>query len=89
MVKAGATPDEGLHYSLTLVKAGAPTDLHHYAGALHLTHTLVPGSWYDNRRPNERRSPRTDRTSPDQAAVNSPHRRQHEHVLVDVDVQDS
>ena len=32
------TRDEGLHYALTLIQAGVPTDLHHYAGALHVAH---------------------------------------------------
>ncbi len=36
------TRDEGLKYALTLIQAGVPTDLHHYAGALHVAHTFVP-----------------------------------------------
>jgi acetyl esterase len=38
------TRDEGLHYALTLIQAGVPTDLHHYAGALHLAHSFFPGT---------------------------------------------
>jgi acetyl esterase/lipase len=38
------TRDEGLHYALTLIQAGVPTDLHHYAGALHLAHSVFPGT---------------------------------------------
>jgi acetyl esterase len=38
------TRDEGLNYALTLIQAGVPTDLHHYAGAFHLAHSLAPGT---------------------------------------------
>jgi acetyl esterase len=38
------TRDEGLHYALTLIQAGVPTYLHHYAGAPHLTHAVFPGT---------------------------------------------
>jgi acetyl esterase len=38
------TRDEGLIYALTLIQAGVPTDLHHYAGALHVTHSVFPGT---------------------------------------------
>jgi acetyl esterase len=38
------TRDEGLHYALTLIQAAVPTDLHHYAGAFHLTHSCFPGT---------------------------------------------
>jgi acetyl esterase len=32
------TRDEGLDYALALIRAGVPTELHHYAGALHVAH---------------------------------------------------
>jgi acetyl esterase len=38
------TRDEGLHYALTLIQAGVPTDLHHYAGALHVAHSVFRGT---------------------------------------------
>jgi acetyl esterase/lipase len=38
------TRDEGLYYALTLIQAGVPTDLHHYAGAPHLAHACFPGA---------------------------------------------
>jgi acetyl esterase len=38
------TRDEGLHYALTLIQAAVPTDLHHYAGALHVAHSVFPGT---------------------------------------------
>jgi acetyl esterase/lipase len=38
------TRDEGLHYALTLIQAGVPTDLHHYAGALHVAHAVFRGT---------------------------------------------
>ena len=38
------TRDEGLHYALTLIQAAVPTDLHHYAGALHVAHSVVPAT---------------------------------------------
>jgi acetyl esterase len=36
------TRDEGLQYAVTLMQARVPTDLHHYAGAFHLAHSLAP-----------------------------------------------
>ncbi|MCW2653501.1 MAG: lipase / esterase [Mycobacterium sp.] len=38
------TRDEGLHYALTLIRAAVPTDLRHYAGALHVAHSVFPGT---------------------------------------------
>jgi acetyl esterase len=38
------TRDEGLQYGLTLIQAGVPTELHHYAGAFHLAHSCFPGT---------------------------------------------
>ncbi|HTF12736.1 MAG TPA: alpha/beta hydrolase fold domain-containing protein, partial [Asanoa sp.] len=37
------TRDEGLDYALTLIRAGVPTELHHYPGAVHVTHS-IPGT---------------------------------------------
>lgn len=37
------TRDEGLDYARQLIAAGVPTDLHHAAGAFHMTH-LIPGT---------------------------------------------
>ncbi|MGH3172166.1 MAG: alpha/beta hydrolase [Trebonia sp.] len=37
------TRDEGLDYARKLIQAGVPTDIHHAAGAFHLTH-LIPGT---------------------------------------------
>jgi acetyl esterase/lipase len=38
------TRDEGLQYAMALIQAGVPTELHHYAGAYHLAHTVAPGT---------------------------------------------
>jgi acetyl esterase/lipase len=37
------TRDEALRFASTLVQAGVPTELHHYAGAFHLAHA-IPGT---------------------------------------------
>ena len=37
------TRDEGLDYAHRLIQAGVPTEVHHYAGAFHLTH-IIPGT---------------------------------------------
>jgi acetyl esterase len=37
------TRDEGLDYARLLIRAGVPTEVHHYGGAFHVAH-LVPGT---------------------------------------------
>ncbi|WP_198166705.1 alpha/beta hydrolase [Mycobacterium sherrisii] len=37
------TRDEGLDYGRRLIEAGVPTEIHHYAGAFHMAHS-VPGT---------------------------------------------
>ncbi|WP_077101641.1 alpha/beta hydrolase [Mycobacterium terramassiliense] len=37
------TRDEGLDYAHKLIQAGVPTEVHHYAGAFHLSH-VIPGT---------------------------------------------
>ena len=37
------TRDEGLDYAHRLIRAGVPTEVHHYAGAFHMAH-IIPGT---------------------------------------------
>ena len=37
------TRDEGLNYGIELVRAGVPTEIHHYSGAFHIAH-VIPGT---------------------------------------------
>ncbi|MFF7472795.1 alpha/beta hydrolase fold domain-containing protein [Streptomyces sp. NPDC008092] len=37
------TRDEGLDYARLLIRAGVPTEVHHYSGAFHLAH-VIPGT---------------------------------------------
>lgn len=37
------TRDEGLDYARRLIRAGVPTEVHHYSGAFHMAH-IIPGT---------------------------------------------
>jgi acetyl esterase len=37
------TRDEGLDYAFKLIRAAVPAELHHYPGAVHVTHA-IPGT---------------------------------------------
>ena len=47
------TRDEGLDYARLLMRAGVPTEVHHYSGAFHLAHyvpaTAIGGRMIDDR----------------------------------------
>lgn len=47
------TRDEGIEYAHSLIKAGVPTELHHYSNAFHVAHS-VPGTAVGLRIANER-----------------------------------